>query len=140
MENYIGCNFSVLIAPMELKGNFSSVSGLGSQIEYDEYREGGNFSDTYYLPKGVSYNNIVLQRGTMKTEPLATWFSLVRSGVHTRLPMVITMMDAAGKPVKIWVVMDALPVKVEYSSMNALSDSVAITSIEFVHGSIITIM
>ena len=49
-------------------------------------------------------------------------------------------MDAQGKPVKIWTVMDAMPVKVDYSPMDALSNSVAITSIEFIHGNVITIM
>lgn len=140
MANHIGSNFSVLIAPMELKGNFSSVSGLGATVEYDEYIEGGNFLEKIYLPKGMSYNNIVLERGTMTFEPLSTWFSLVQAGVHTRFPMVITMMDAQGKPVKIWTVMDAMPVKVDYSPMDALSNSVAITSIEFIHGNVITIM
>lgn len=140
MEKHIGSNFNVLIAPMELKGNFSSVSGLGATVEYDEYVEGGNFLEKIYLPRGMTYSNIVLERGTMTFEPLSTWFALVQAGVHTRFPMIITMMDAAGKPVKIWTVMDVMPVKVDYSPMNALSDSVAITSIEFIHGSIITIM
>jgi phage tail-like protein len=140
MEKYIGCNFSVLIAPMELRGNFSSVSGLGVTMEFDEYHEGGNFLEPIYLPKSVSYNNIVLQRGTMTFDPLTTWFSLVQAGVHTRFPMVITMMDASGKPVKIWTVMDAMPVKVDYSPMDALGDSVAVTTIEFVHGAVISIM
>lgn len=140
MEKHIGSNFSVLIAPMELKGNFSSVSGLGATLEYDEYVEGGNFLEKIILPKGMSYNNIVLERGTMTFEPLSTWFALVQAGVHTRFPMVVTMMDSTGKPVKIWTVMDVMPVKVDYSPMNALSDSVAITSIEFVHGPVITIM
>ena len=114
MANHIGSNFSVLIAPMELRGNFSSVSGLGATVEYDEYVEGGNFLEKIYLPKGMSYNNIVLERGTMTFEPLST--------------------------VKIWTVMDAMPVKVDYSPMDALSNSVAITSIEFIHGNVITIM
>lgn len=140
MENHIGSNFNVLIAPMELRGNFSSVSGLGAQMEFEEYSEGGNFNEKIYLPTGMRYENIVLQRGTMTLEPLTTWFSLVQAGTHIKYPMVITMMNAKGLPVKIWTVMDVLPVKVDYSPMNALSDSVAITTIEFIHGPIINVM
>jgi len=138
--SHIGSNFSVLIAPIELKGNFSAVSGLGAQMEFDEYREGGNFMEKIYLPTGMRYDNIVLQRGTMSLEPLSIWFATVQAGSHIKYPMVVTMMDAAGKPVKIWTVMDVMPVKIDYSPMNALSDSVAITTIEFMHGMVINVM
>ena len=137
---HTGCNFNVLIAPIELKGNFSQVSGLGARMEFDEYREGGNFTSPIRLPTGMKYDNIVLQRGTMTLEPLAIWFASVQSGVQIRYPMIVTMMDASGKPVKIWTVMDAMPVSVDYSPMNAMSDSVSITTVELTHGEIIPIM
>lgn len=141
MENqHIGCNFSVLIAPIELKGNFSAVSGLGSEIEFEEYREGGNFTSPVLLPTGVKYNNIVLQRGTMSSEPLALWYSSVMAGTHQRYPMIITMMNKEQIPVKIWTVMGAMPVKIDYSEMNALSGAVSITTVELIHSEIISVL
>ncbi|MBP1544151.1 MAG: phage tail protein [Oscillospiraceae bacterium] len=141
MDNrHIGSNFSVLIAPIELRGNFSSVSGLGAEIEYEEIHEGGNFTSPIYLPKGMRYNNIVLQRGTVSLEPLSVWFAQVQAGMHLRYPMIVTMMDSTRTPVKIWTVMDVMPVKVEYSSLDAMSDRVSITSIELIHGEIITVL
>jgi len=141
MDNrHIGSNFSVLIAPIELRGNFSAVSGLGAELEYEEIYEGGNFTSPIYLPKGMRYSNIVLQRGTVSLEPLSLWFTQVQTGMHLRYPMIITMMDSTRMPVKIWTVLDAMPVKIEYSSLNALSDSVSITSIELIHGEIITVL
>ncbi len=139
-DRHIGSNFSVLIAPIELRGNFSTVSGLGAEIEYEEIHEGGNFTSPIYLPKGMKYNNIVLQRGTVSLEPLSLWFAQVQAGMHLRYPMIITMMDSTRMPVKIWTVMDAMPVKVEYSSLDAMSGSVSITSIELIHGEIITVL
>ena len=139
-EKYTGSNFSVLIAPIELRGNFSSVSGLGAEMEYEVYNEGGNFTAPVLLPRGMKYQNIVLERGTMSAEPLSIWFTQLQTGVHTRLPMIITMMDSAGVPVKIWTVLDAMPVKVDYSPMNAMSGTVATTTVEFSHGEIITIL
>ena len=141
MDNrHIGFNFSVIIAPIELRGNFSAVSGLGAEIDYEEYNEGGNFTSPVYLPKGTKYKNIVLQRGTVALEPLAAWFSAVQTGVQLRYPMIITMLDGKGFPVKVWTVMDCLPVKVAYSEMSALSDNIAVTSIELIHGEIIGII
>lgn len=141
MENqHIGCNFSVVIEPIELKGNFSAVSGLGSEIEFEEYHEGGNFKNPVLLPTGVKYSNIVLQRGTMSREPLSVWFSLVMAGIHQRYPMTVTMMDKEQNPVKIWTVMEAMPIRIDYSEMNALSGSVSVTTIELIHGEIIYVM
>ena len=139
-SRHTGSNFSVLIAPIELRGNFSSVSGLGAQLEYDEISEGGNFTSPVYLPKGMKYDNIVLQRGTVSLEPLSLWFTSVQTGMHLRYPMIITMMDSARMPVKIWTVLDAMPVKVDYSTLDAMSDSVSITSIELIHGEIINVL
>lgn len=139
-KQHTGCNFSVVIAPIELRGNFSAVSGLGAEVEYDEYREGGNFTSPLYLPKGMKYSNIVLQRGTMTLEPLSLWFTSVQAGMHQRYPMIITMMDEKQIPVKIWTVMGAMPVKIDYSEMNAMRGQVSLTTVEMVHTEIINIM
>ena len=64
----------------------------------------------------------------------------MRAGSHVRYPMVITMMDNAGKPVKIWTVLDAMPVKIDYGTLDAMSGSVVLTTVELVHGDIVTIM
>ncbi|MBP0985272.1 MAG: phage tail protein [Oscillospiraceae bacterium] len=135
-----GCNFSVNIAPVEIVGNFSAVSGLGAEIEYEEYHEGGNFTSPVYLPKGVRYDRIVLERGTVTLEPLTIWFTTVQAGMQLRYPMIITMHDEKHIPVKIWTVLDAMPVKVDYTPLDAMNSRVSVTTVEFVHGEIINIM
>ena len=42
-SRHTGGNFKVIIAPIELTGNFSAVSGLNAELECDEYIEGGTF-------------------------------------------------------------------------------------------------
>ena len=133
---HTGSNFSVVIETIDLHGNFSSVSGLGAELEYEEYAEGGNFDSPVYLPKGVKYSNIVLQRGKVTNEPLSDWFADVRAGVFKKYTMTVTMMDYAWNTVRKWTVKDAMPVKVEYSQLDAMSSSVAITTIEMTHGGI----
>lgn len=139
-NQYTGCNFSVYIAPVEIRGNFASVSGLGAEIDFEEYSEGGNFTSPVYLPRGVKYSNIVLQRGTVSLEPLSIWFTSVQAGMQMRYPMIVTMMDERQLPVKIWTVLDAMPVKIDYTPLDALSQNVSTTTVEFVHGEIINIM
>lgn len=139
MEKYTGGNFTVHIAPIEVIGNFAAVSGLSSELEYDVYTEGGTFQPVY-LAKGLKYENIVLRRGTAPYEPLALWFETVRTGVITKYPMIITMMNNSGIPVKIWTVLDAMPVKVDYGELDAMSGQVSLTTVELVHGEIIPVM
>ena len=140
LNRHTGCNFNVIIDYVEILGNFSSVSGLTEEIEYEEYNEGGNYISPIYLPKQVKYSNIVLQRGTVTVDPLINWFTDVRDGIFLRYPMTITMMNESFIPVKIWMVMDAMPVKVEYTPLDAMSNSVFTTTVEFVHGEIIHIL
>ena len=40
-SRHTGGNFKVIIAPIELTGNFSAVSGLNAELECEEYIEGG---------------------------------------------------------------------------------------------------
>ena len=127
MEKYTGGNFMVYIPPVEVNGNFASVSGLNAELEYEEYTEGGTFFPAF-LVKGLRYERIVLRRGTMPMEPLALWFETVRAGSFMKYPMVITMLDNSRTPVKIWTVLDAM------------SGRVSLTSIELVHGEIIPVM
>lgn len=140
MERHTGSNFYVFIAPMELRGNFTQVSGLNAEIEYDIYNEGGNFTSPVYMPRSMKYANIVLQRGTVSLEPLTMWFAEVQLGMHCRYPMVITMLNNSRLPVKIWTVMDVMPIKVDWSPMDAMSDQVAVTTIEFIHGPIVAVL
>lgn len=42
-SRHTGGNFKVIIAPIELTGNFSAVSGLNAELECEEYIEGGTF-------------------------------------------------------------------------------------------------
>ena len=140
MERYTGCNFSVHIAPIEIVGNFSQVSGLSAEMEYDIYNEGGNFTSPVLMPRGMKYSNIVLQRGTISMEPLTLWFDSVMLGAHIRYPMVVMMYNNQRIPVKIWTVMDAIPVKIEWSTMDAMSDQVAVTSVELAHGPIVAVL
>ncbi len=139
MEKYTGGNFTVHIAPIELIGNFASVSGLNAELEYEVYTEGGTFQPVY-LTKGLKYDRIVLRRGTATAEPLAIWFETVRAGTITKYPMIITMMNNSGIPVKIWTVLDAMPVRVDYGELDAMSGQISLTTVELVHGEIIPVM
>lgn len=138
-ERHTGCNFYVSIVPVDVVGNFTSVSGLDAEIEYERYVEGGTFQPVY-LAKGLKYSNIVLKRGTVQAEPLALWFESVRTGMTHRYPMVITMLNQKRVPVKIWTVLDTMPVKIDYGELDAMSGRVMLTSIELAHGEIIPIM
>lgn len=130
-------SFSVTVENIELSGNFSAVSGLTEEIVFEEYSEGGNYLSPILLPKGIKHSNIVLKRGTVSKEPLTEWFAQVKSGIHKRYTMTIRLTDSRQNPVKTWTVMEAMPVRIEYSPFDALERNVSLVTVELVHGEII---
>ena len=66
--------FKVIIGP-ELKGNFSKVSGLETEITLEEIYEGGVNTGPHYLPTNMRHSRLVLERGIMNLNPLEIWFN-----------------------------------------------------------------
>lgn len=134
-----GGNFRVLIPPIEVHGNFASVSGLEAEMACEEYVEGGSFHPIY-LAKELKYSRIVLKRGSATAEPLSYWFDTVRLGINVKYPMIISMMDNSGVAIKVWTVLDTMPVKLDYGTFDAMSGNISLTTVELIHGEILTIM
>jgi phage tail-like protein len=54
-------------------GRFTSVDGLGAQIEVVEFREGGEGDAIRKIPGRTTYSDIVLKRGYTATDDLWDW-------------------------------------------------------------------
>ncbi len=125
-------NFAVEIEGL-LVGGFSAVSGLDSEVEVEEYREGGVNGFVHKLPVRTSYPNLVLSHGLTSVDTLWNWYYNTTLGAIQRRNGTIMLLDSRQFPVMWWNFRNALPVRWAGPDFTATSDEVAIESLELAH-------
>jgi phage tail-like protein len=120
------------------KAGFSEVSGLTTDTNVMEYREGdetnqGAHNTVRKLPGLVKYTNIVLKRGWTKDQSLWTWRKSVLDGKTQRQSGSISLLDEGRNKVLSWKFFAAWPLKWEGPALNAKTSEVAIETLEIVH-------
>jgi phage tail-like protein len=117
------------------EGYFASVTGFSSQADVLEYPEGGQNTFVHRLPSRVKQGNITLKRGVIPDSVLYEWFQ--KSTVQVEpVTLVITLLDTAMKPVKVWNLINAYPVKWTGGDLNASSTEILTESLEVAHNGI----
>jgi phage tail-like protein len=117
-----------------VKGGFSEVSGLTTDSDIIEYREGNEGQGTTRkLPGLVKYDNIVLKRGWTKDRSLWNWRKQVIDGKTQRASGAIVLLDEARQPALRWEFREGWPSKWEGPALNGKSSEVAIESLEIAH-------
>jgi phage tail-like protein len=115
---------------------FTEVTGLVQECQAIEYRDGNSSEfSSIKMPGLRKFNNITLKRGMMKDDKgFPQWFTTV-SKLHNveRRDLVISLLNEEHKPVMVWNVTRAFPVKVEGPALKATGNEVAIESIELAH-------
>lgn len=133
LDPYLAVNFLIEIDGL-ITGGFSTVDGLGSTIDTEDYIEGGRNDYVHKVLKGTTYSPIVLSHGLTDIDTLWTWHDRVRRGVVQRKNGTVMLLDSQRLPAMWWNFADALPVKWVGPSFDASADSqVAIERIELVH-------
>jgi phage tail-like protein len=126
-------NFRVEIDGLTV-GSFSECSGLTSEGEAVDYREGTDFPLTVRKLMGLrTYTNIVLKRGYTPNNELWTWYKNITNGVADRRNGSIILMDEEHNDVMRWNIENAWINKIEGPTFNATANEVAIESVELVH-------
>ncbi|MBV8213916.1 MAG: phage tail protein [Verrucomicrobia bacterium] len=116
---------------------FSEVSGLSTDTNVIEYREGSevaNGESTTRQPPGlIKYNNIVCKRGFAKHPSAYNWWLKVIQGQTSTASGSITLLDEAQKPKLRWKFSGGWPSKWEGPALNEKTSEVAIESLEITH-------
>ena len=127
-------NYRVVIGQDTL--GFSEVSGLKVEYEAVTYRHGRSFLMGPKLIPGMQQNaRVTLKRGVAKNSDfLAKWISATYAGAQSgqKHDIVIDLCDPSGMSVVRWVVVGAMPVKIEAPTFDAKSNEVAIETLELV--------
>lgn len=127
VDPYKNFNFKVEITGITLAG-FSEVSGLDSEVNTIDYREGGD-ATIRKLPGLAKFGNITLKRGVTDSLELYQWHRKIVQGVMDRRDGVIILLDDAKKPVTRWKFSNAFPFKYEGPTLNAKGNDVAIETL-----------
>ncbi|MEJ2454144.1 MAG: phage tail protein [Candidatus Thiodiazotropha sp.] len=132
-DPYRGFNFRIEIDGLEA-GSFSECSGLSSDGDSVDYREGTDIPLTVRKLIGLrKYANITLKRGYTQNSALWDWYGNIVNGVADRRNGSVILMDEERNDVMRWNFENAWPNKIEAPSFNASGNEVAIETIELIH-------
>jgi phage tail-like protein len=109
------------------------VSGLASQVEVEEYREGGVNGFVHKLPGRTSHANLVLSHGLTSMSTLWNWDYNTTLGAIQRRNGTIMLLDPRQVPVMWWNFRNAVPVRWTGPTFSAVSDEVGVESLELAH-------
>lgn len=121
-------------------GAFTEVTGLAVSIDVEELAEGGQNGFTHKLLGRMKWPNLVFKRGLTDTDALFEWLmeasgeGLSRNGnrVKPRNGR-ISVLTAAGQPMRTWTVLEAKPVKWTGPKLAASSRDLAVEELEVCH-------
>jgi phage tail-like protein len=126
-DPYKSCNFLIEIEGITVAG-FSECTGLSSEVEIIEYRE-GNEDVVRKLPGLKRFGNITLKRGVTNSLELYQWHhNLLDGNVDRRTGSVILLNDAREQVAR-WIFREGLPQKYEGPRLNAKTSEVAIETL-----------
>jgi phage tail-like protein len=127
-------NFLIEIDGVTTAG-FSEVSGLTSDTNIIEYREGDEAlpATVRKLPGLIKFTNIVFKRGYTTDTTLWTWRQTVLQGTPQRTTGTVTLLDEARNPVLSWQFTQGWPTKLEGPGLNGKTSEVAVETLEIAH-------
>ncbi len=117
------------------KIGFTEISGLDSELEVIEYRQGASPEYSKIKMPGLrKFSNITLKRGMFQGDnEYYEWLNSVQMNTIERRDVTISLLNENHEPVVIWKVRNAFPTKVQSTDLKADGNEVAIESMEIVH-------
>jgi phage tail-like protein len=131
-DPYSSFNFLIEIDGVTVAG-FSECSGLTTETDPIEYRNGDEDITVRKLPGLRKYTNISLKRGFTQDRDLWEWRKKVMNGQTERHSGSIVLLDEARGEALRWNFRDGWPSKWEGPSVNAKNNEVAIETLEICH-------
>lgn len=112
---------------------FSECTGLESELEIEEYREGGRNGEVLKFPTRNKWSNIVLKQGVGVGGDLWAWYRGFVEGRGRRRDGIVALLDERQFPMTVWTFRRGLPAKYVGPAFNAAQSSVAIETLEIAH-------
>ena len=136
MSDYIsGAYFDVnLVGPgAVLMGRFTAVSGLGMEVDYEVYNEGGANYPRFFFKENIP-QILVLERGVVTSlDSVSLLMNLTITGMSIPLAGPITLRDSFGNTKRVWTVVGAYLKKYVGPDLDSNRPALAVSRIELIH-------
>lgn len=141
-DPYGAFNFQVALGTSDettVIGGFSDVSGLGTEINYSEYRNGSELVNTVRkVANTFKQEDVTLKRGLIGVTELFQWVKDVREGARQQRNVTIILLNEAREPVATFRLQNAQPKKWMGPTLAAKGGGeVAMEELHLVHEGII---
>ena len=114
-------------------GSFVSVTGLGMEIEYEFYTEGGSYYPRFFQ-KAVRPQVLVLEQGVITTvDTAAIMMGMINQGMDVAMTGAVILNDRFGTPIREWTVIGAHLMKYVGPTLNSNETALAVNRLEFLH-------
>ena len=131
-DPFASFNFIVEIDGIPIAA-FSECSGLDTETDIIEYREGSDDNTVRKIPGLNKFSNISLKRGVTKDLDLWNWRKTVLDGVTIRKSGSIILLNERREPVLRWNFKHGWPVKWEGPTLKARGNEIAIETLVIAH-------
>lgn len=116
-----------------LSGRFTAVSGLGMELEYETYNEGGLNYPRFFF-KEVKPQILTLQEGVVTdTDSVSKLMEMCNRGMSVPLEGTVTLKDSFGAPQRVWNIVGAHLQKYLGPDLDANQAAVAVSRIELLY-------
>ena len=132
LDPFANCNFRLEISGITVAG-FSECTGLNSEQNVIDYREGQEGITPRKLPGLTKLGNITLKRGITVDKTIYGWRKTVTDGNIERKNISIVLQNEKHDEVVRWNVVNAWPSKYMAPDLKATANEVAIESVELTH-------
>lgn len=118
----------------EIEAGFMECSGLDSETELIQYRNGDDDITPRKIPGLRRFGNITLRRGITTSTTLWDWRLQAMVGHLERRDVSVVLYDDSGQSeVARWNLRNAWPVKWQGPTLNATANEIAIEVLELAH-------
>jgi phage tail-like protein len=111
----------------------TELAGIEVDVAVLTSREGTDLTSGQKQPGQASYTNLVVRRPLTKDLALWNWMQQSVGGTASPAAISVRLLDAQEQPVVIWTFKNAFPVKWTGPVFNALSNDIAIETLEIAH-------
>jgi len=131
-DPFASYNFRLEIAGITVAG-FSECTGLNTEQNVIDYREGPEGITPRKLPGLTKFGNITLKRGISLDKTVFGWRKTVTDGDIERKNISIVLQNEKHDEVVRWNVVNAWPSKYMAPDLKATANEIAIESVELTH-------
>ena len=132
IDPFASFNFKLEIAGITVAG-FSECTGLNTEQNVIDYREGPESITPRKLPGLTKFGNITLKRGISLDKTIFSWRKTVSDGDIERKNISIVLQNEKHDEVVRWNVVNAWPSKYMAPDLKATANEVAIEAVELTH-------